>query len=55
MFRKGFGVERDDSLAYALYLESVNGPDTPDVAEETSYRGMPTIDGVLMRPPGISR
>lgn len=39
MFRKGLGVERDDALAYALYLKSVSGPDTPDIAEEKSYRG----------------
>jgi TPR repeat protein len=39
MFKKGLGVDRDDSLAYALYLESVAGSDTPDIGEEISYRG----------------
>ena len=39
MFRKGLGVERDDSLAYELYLESVRGPDCPEAAENLSYAG----------------
>ena len=39
MFKKGLGTERDDAIAYELYLESVNGPDTPDAPENLSYRG----------------
>lgn len=39
MFKKGLGTERDDEIAYELYLESVSGPDTPDVPENLTYRG----------------
>jgi len=39
MFKKGLGVERDESLAYELYLESVSGAETPESAENLSYRG----------------
>ena len=38
MFRKGLGVKRDDQLAYSLFLESVGGPDTPEIATNLSYR-----------------
>ena len=39
MFRKGLGVEQDNSAAFQLYLESVNRPDTPEIADNPSYRG----------------
>jgi TPR repeat protein len=40
MFRKGLGVAQDNSLAFQLYLESVNLPDTScEIAQNLSYRG----------------
>ena len=39
MFKNGLGVDQDKPIAFQLYLESVNGPDTPEVAEGISYRG----------------
>lgn len=39
MFKKGLGVERDDSLSHDLYLKSLAEPDTPEIAENLSYRG----------------
>lgn len=39
MFKKGLGVARDDSRAYELFVESLSGPDTPEVADNPSYRG----------------
>jgi TPR repeat protein len=39
MFRKGLGVNQDNSLAFHLYLESVNRADTPEIAGSPSYRG----------------
>ena len=39
MFKKGLGVQQDDSTAFQLYLESVNRPDTPEIADNPSYRG----------------
>jgi TPR repeat protein len=39
LFRKGLGVEKDNSIAYRLFLESVSNPDTPDTEENLSYRG----------------
>lgn len=39
MFKKGLGVERDDSVAFQLYTDSVCRSDTPEIAENPSYRG----------------
>jgi TPR repeat protein len=39
MFKKGLGVQQDDFVAFQLYLESLNRPDTPEIADNPSYRG----------------
>jgi TPR repeat protein len=39
MFKKGLGVDHDNSLAFRLYLESVNRADTPEIAGSPSYLG----------------
>jgi TPR repeat protein len=38
MFKKGLGVTQDDFLAFQLFLEAVNSPDTGvTVAQNNSY------------------
>jgi len=39
MFKKGLGTTQNDKMAYELFLESVSRPDTPEIADNPSYRG----------------
>ena len=39
MFKKGLGVDQNNSLAFELYLESVNRADTPEIVGSPSYHG----------------
>jgi hypothetical protein len=39
LFKKGIGVPKDDSLAYELFLESVNSPENNEVVHNSTYSG----------------
>lgn len=39
LFKKGIGVPKGDSLAYELFLESVNSPENNEVVHNSTYSG----------------